>query len=100
MFNFLDIMKIKMNILFLFLLLWTSHVQSTSFSFVDILSSIIANGRFVEENYINSNIPLEPFIPTIHTELFGNINTSNCSRDMQILSRDLINKQIWALKSN
>lgn len=87
-----------MNILFLFLLLWTSHVQSVSF--VDILSSIIANGRFVEENYINSNIPLEPFIPSIHSDLFVNINTSNCSRDMQILSRDLMSKQIWALKSN
>lgn len=93
-------MIIKMKICFFFLLLSITYVQSTSWAFVDILSNIIANGRFVEENYINSDIPLEPFIPSIHSDLFGNINTSNCTRDMQILSRDLMNRQIWALKSN
>ena len=70
-----------------------------SLSFVDFLSTIIDNGRFVEENYINSNFSIEPFIPTIQSDLFVNMNASNCTRDMQILAFELLEKRIWALKS-
>ena len=91
--------KFKMRFFWYFFLLIGSKVEPTSVSFINLLSSIIANGRFVEENYVNSNFPLDSIFPSIDFDRAVNANGSNCSRDMQILSHDLVARQIWALKS-
>jgi len=74
--------------------------ESSSLSFINLIPSIIANRRFVQENFVNSDFIINPILPSINNELIFNANGSNCSRDMQLLSHDLISRQIWALKSN
>ena len=71
--------------------------NSSSVSFIHLIPSIIANHRYVQENFIDSDLILHPISSSINFELS---NGSNCSADMQLFSRDLITRQIWALKSN
>ncbi|CAF2438000.1 unnamed protein product [Rotaria sp. Silwood2] len=73
--------------------------ESLSLSFINIIPSIIANGRFVKDNIINSDAIIHPTLPSINIDLIFNVNGSNCSRDIQLLSHDLINLQAWALKT-
>jgi hypothetical protein len=73
--------------------------ESQAISFVNLIPSIIANGRFVKENIVDTNSIFNPTVPSINIELTFNANGSNCSRDIQLLSHDLLSRQIWALKS-
>ncbi len=73
--------------------------ESSSVSFVNLIPSIIANGRFVQDNFVDSNLIFNPIVSSINIDRTFNANQSNCSRDMQLLSHDLIARQIWALKS-
>ncbi|CAF1048354.1 unnamed protein product [Adineta steineri] len=74
-------------------------VESLSISFVNLIPSIIANGRYVKENLIDSNIIFNSKFSPINIDFTFNANQSNCSRDIQLLSRDFISKKLWALKT-
>ncbi len=76
------------------------NAESSSLSFINLIPSIIANGRFVKENIIDSDLILHPVFPSINIDLTITANSSNCSRDIQLLARDFTSKQTWALKSN
>ncbi|CAF1020152.1 unnamed protein product [Rotaria sordida] len=84
---------------FFLIILIRIKAESLSLSFINIIPSIIANGRFIKENIINSNIILHTTLPSINVDLILNANESNCSRDVQLLAHDLINEQTWALKT-
>jgi hypothetical protein len=73
--------------------------EPPSLSFINLIPSIIANGRFVKEHIVDSGFNLNSTLPSVHVDLTFNINQSNCSRDIHLLSRDLLSRQIWALKS-
>jgi len=91
-----------MKFLWYFFLIFQIEIkaESPSLSFINLIPSIIANARFVKENITESNFILNPIFPSINIDLISNANGTNCSRDIQILSRDLISTKIWALKSN
>lgn len=89
----------KFLVYFFLILQIQSEVKSSSLSFINIIPSIIANGRFVKENLINSKYVLQPVLPKISVDLTLNTNGSNCSRDIQLFARDLVSQQTWALKS-
>jgi hypothetical protein len=91
-----------MKFLWYFFLIFQIGIKAEplSFSFINLIPSIISNARFVKENIIDSNFILNPIFPSINIDLKSNTNGTNCTRDIQILSRDLISTQIWALKSN
>ena len=72
----------------------------SSLSFIHLIPSIINNLRFMQENFIDSNLILNPVSSSVNFELRLNTNGSNCSADMQLFSRDLLARQSWALKSN
>lgn len=76
------------------------QIESSSLSFNNLIPSIIANSRFVKEKLIDSDFIFNLTFPLINIDLTFNANRSNCSQDIQILSRDLLSKQIWAIKSN
>ncbi|CAF1044534.1 unnamed protein product [Rotaria sp. Silwood1] len=90
-----------MKFLWYFLLIIHIGIQAKplSLSFINIIPSIIANGRFVKENIIQTDAVLHPILPSINVDLILNANGSNCSRDIQLLFHDLINQQTWALKT-
>jgi hypothetical protein len=95
--------KIKMKFLCFFFLIFHIGIKAESppsLSFINLIPSIISNGRFVKEKIVNSNLIINPTFPSINFDITFNANGSNCSQDIQILSRDLISKEIWALKSN
>jgi hypothetical protein len=74
--------------------------QSSSVSFVNLISSIIDNRRFVQENFVDSDLIVNTGAPLINIDRTFSANGSNCSRDIQLLFHDLATRQIWALKSN
>ncbi|UJR26862.1 hypothetical protein I4U23_008173 [Adineta vaga] len=87
---------------FIFLLLSKFEIkaESSSLSFVNLIPSLIINGRYIlEENIVNSNVAFKPTFSSINIPLVFNINQSNCSRDLQLFSNDLISRKIWALKT-
>jgi len=73
--------------------------EPSSISFMSLIPNLIANGRFVEDTIINSNLEFNQTLPWIDFDLNFNANESNCSQDIQLLSRDLRARKIWALKS-
>jgi hypothetical protein len=91
-----------MKFLWYFFLIFQIGIKGepSSLSFINLIPSIIANGRFVKENIIDSNSILNQTFPSINIDLTFNVNGSNCSRDIQLLYRDFLSRQIWALKSN
>ncbi|CAF3405306.1 unnamed protein product [Rotaria socialis] len=90
-----------MKYLYFFLLIVQIGIraESKSVSFVNIIPRIIANGRYVKENINHSNFILNPALPSINVDFLSNANSSNCSRDIQLFSHDLISQQLWALKT-
>lgn len=97
MFFFLQI-KRKMRLFWLSLLFVQQieiNAQSISYSFVDLISHIVNSGRFVEENLIHFNLTH----PSLNFNLNLHQNTSNCTRDIRKLTSDLLDRQVWALKS-
>lgn len=85
--------------IFLLLLQLGIKAEPPSVSFVNLIPSTIANSRFIKENIIDLDFTRNRTFPSINIDPIFNANGSNCSRDIQILSRDLISRQIWALKS-
>ena len=84
-----------MNLVFLALLIFPLAIDAQSLSFVNLISMIIANGRFFQDNAFN---PTSPY-PSIDTGAAWNVNQSNCSRDFHQFSKGLASKELWALKS-
>jgi len=91
---------IYFSIIFLLLIFQIGiKAESSSLSFINLISNIIANGQFVQENIIDSDIEFDQTLPWINLDLQFNANESNCSQDIQILVKDLNARKTWALKS-
>ena len=90
-----------MNLYWVFFIIFQIGIKAEppSLSFVNLIPSIIANGRFVKEYIADSDFDFNLTIPFVHVDLSFNANESNCTRDIQLLSHDLMSRQIWALKS-
>ncbi|UJR22251.1 hypothetical protein I4U23_025312 [Adineta vaga] len=73
--------------------------ESPSMSSWNLIPYIIANGEFVQKNFIDSNLDFNQTLPWINVDLTVDANGSNCSRDIQLLARSLKTKQTWALKT-
>ena len=88
-------------LLCLLLLLVGIRAEPASISFVTIVENIRANGRFVQENMMDSTLYVNRTWPWIDPDLHadGN-NASNCTRELQWFARDLAKRKLWALKSN
>lgn len=81
--------------------LGTSVSDKSSLTFVDLISGIISDARSVTENLVNWKLMENESWPRIDlNRLPLNINQSNCTQDLQIFARDLVEHRIWALKSN
>jgi len=89
----------KFLIFHLFILQIGIKAEPPSLSFVNIIPSLIENGRFIQENIIDSNIEFNQTLPWINFDLEFNANQSNCSQDIQLLARYLTARKAWALKS-
>ncbi|CAF3562241.1 unnamed protein product [Rotaria sp. Silwood2] len=92
--------KIYSSIIFLVLILQIGiKAEQLSLSFFNLIPNIISNGRFVQENIINSKIEFNETFPRLNQDLTLNANGSNCSEDIQLLAKDLNARKTWALKS-
>ncbi len=85
-------------VIYLFLSLQIG-IQAESSSFIQLIPNLIANGQFVQDNIIDSNIEFNQTLPWINLDLKFDAYQSNCSRDIGILERDLRARKTWALKS-
>ncbi|CAF3380233.1 unnamed protein product [Rotaria socialis] len=74
-------------------------IKAESLSSINLIPKIIANARFVQENFLDFNMEFNQTLPWIKLDLKLNSNESNCSRDIALLTRDLVTKQTWALKT-
>ncbi|CAF3539956.1 unnamed protein product [Adineta steineri] len=83
----------------LFVLIFKNDINGESISFMNLIPSIIANHRFVQENIIDSTIEFNQTLPWINIDLTIDANGSNCSQDIQLLARDLATRKIWVLKT-
>ena len=84
-----------MNWICLATLLLPLAIDAQSLSFVNLISMIIANGRFVQDNAFYPTSPS----PSIDTDSTWNVNPTNCTRDFHQFSQGLASKELWALKS-
>ncbi|CAF2747121.1 unnamed protein product [Rotaria sp. Silwood2] len=92
--------KIYSSIIFLVLILQIGiKAEQLSLSFFNLIPNIISNGRFVQENIINSKIEFNETFPRLNQDLTLNANGSNCSEDIQLLAKDLNARKTWALKT-
>jgi hypothetical protein len=73
--------------------------EPPSSSFVNLIPNIIANGQFIQEYIIDSNILFNQTSPWVDVDLTLDTIGSNCSREIQLLARDFRTRQTWALKS-
>jgi hypothetical protein len=89
-----------MKFFWYFFLILKIEIKGESLSFINLIPSIISHNRFIEENIIHSDIIFNSTFSSLIIDLILNANGSNCSRDIQLLSRDFNTKQTWALKSN
>ena len=95
-----DRMKMRFSVYFLLLMHMGIQGESSSVgSFVELIPSIIDNARFAQENFVDSDLIVNPMVPSIHFDQAFSVNGSNCSREMQLLRHDLIARRLWALKS-
>ncbi|CAF1405402.1 unnamed protein product [Rotaria magnacalcarata] len=74
-------------------------IKAESLSSINLIPKIIANARFVQENFVDFNMEFNQTLPWIKLDPKLNSNESNCSRDIALLTRDLVSKQTWALKT-
>ena len=85
--------------LLVFILPVAIRAESPSLSFIDLIPTIIANARFVQEKFIDSQPIFNQTWPWIDVPLLATVNGSNCSQDLQVLARDLAARQTWTWKS-
>lgn len=75
------------------------QAERLSLSVLNIIPNIISNGRFIQEHFIDSTLEFNQTQTWMNLDLKFNANASNCSQDLDLLVRDLNNKQKWAIKS-
>ncbi len=91
----------KMRLLTLLLIFVIGvKAEPPSLSFANLIPNIISNGRFIQENFIDTSIEFNQTFPWINLDLSLSANESNCTQDIQTLIRALTTKQKWAIKSN
>ena len=92
---------LPLSLLLLLCPLDASVSDRSSLTFIDLISGVISNARFIEEENLDHWKSLENATwPKIDlTRAGANLNESNCSRDLQTFARDLATRQTWALKS-
>lgn len=83
----------------IFLLFFFVPVHSSSYSFVNLIPSILANGRSVINEQVDPNALFNNTLPTFHFDRIPNSNQSNCLEDLQVFYRDLSIRKLWAIKS-
>lgn len=87
-------MKFTIYLSISFCLLIGINAETSSISFFNIIPKLITNDQSLQDN-----IDLNQKFPSINLDIQLNANESNCSQDIQILTRDLTSRKTWALKS-
>jgi len=83
----------------IFLLFFFVPVHSSSYSFVNLIPNILANGRSVINEQVDPNSLFNNTSPTFHFDRIPNLNQSNCREDLQVFYRDLSARKLWAIKT-
>ena len=104
MYLLVDKIKMKFMIYFsvifhLLILQIGIKAEPPSLSFMNLIPNLIANGRFIQENMIDSSIDFNQALPWINLDYQFKANESNCSQDIKLFIRDFNAKKTWALKS-
>lgn len=78
----------------------TSVSEKSSLTFIDLISGIVSNAQYLEENLIRSKTFFNRTWPWVDLHRLTDINGSNCTQDLRIFAQDLAIDQTWAWKSN